>query len=184
MRDFNFFEPYIYSKKAKSTGKTLTIFLVIVLLGAVGGFYFWNMQTINSLEADISELDDEIAVFNEKGVMEKKNALEEEKASLEERVGAIVLFEAANKSEYIITDELISDVVGLIPRDMYFESMEIGAGSISMSGFAYDRAIIAEYEYALRVSGYYDEMHVAVISEGEESERFTFNIHFVVKEVE
>jgi hypothetical protein len=67
---------------------------------------------------------------------------------------------------------------------MYFENMDIGAGLISMSGFAYDRAVIAEYEYALRASGNYDEMHVAVISEGEESERFIFNIHFVVKEVE
>ncbi|MCK5763345.1 MAG: hypothetical protein KAH05_04430, partial [Clostridiales bacterium] len=172
MRDFNFFEPYIYTRKTKNAGKNLTILFTIVLLGAIGGFYYWNMQTINSLEADIGRLDGEIAVFNEKGVMEKKNALEEEKSYLEERVGGITEFEAVNKSEYIITDELISDVVGLIPRDMYFESMDIGAGSISMSGFAYDRAVIAEYEYALRDSKHYDEMHVAVILEGEESDRF------------
>jgi hypothetical protein len=83
MRDFNFFEPYIYTRKAKNTGKTLNVLFIIILLGAIGGFYYWNMQTIDSLEADIGRLDGEIAVFNEKGVMEKKNALEEEKMSLE-----------------------------------------------------------------------------------------------------
>jgi len=144
------------------------------------------MQTINSLETDIDKLDGEIAVFNEKGVIKKRNALKEENTSLEERLSAAEVFENTNENTFVITDELISDIVGLIPRDLYLRTMSISGNNIVMAGFAYDRAIVAEYEYALRASNRYEGMHVNVIqeSEDEETSRYTFTIVYETKGVE
>ncbi|MBN2259629.1 MAG: PilN domain-containing protein [Clostridiales bacterium] len=186
MRDFNFFEPYLYTVKARDTKKTLSIILTIVIFGSIAGFYYFNILRINSYHAHLEELDAQIEVFTEKGVMSKKNELVSEKNSLDEKLLAVADFESAINSTYLITDELIPDFVGFIPRELYLETMDISGGSISLSGFAYDRAIVAEYEYALRQSNHYEKMFVDVISEDDEQgvERFTFNLNFDIKGVE
>jgi Tfp pilus assembly protein PilN len=185
MHDFNFFEPYLYSVNKEGPKRILSILLIVVLIGGLGGFYYYNTIRMSSIQNNLDQLNVEILGYQEKGVLERKNILQEEKAALEAKILAAGTFEASNQLNYQITDELISDVVGLIPRDLYLDNASIADNSISMSGFAYDRAVVAEYEFALRNSGNYENMFVSVIFETDEAEteRFTFNLTFNIKAV-
>ncbi len=184
MHDFNFFEPYLYSVNKEGGKKNLLILLTVLLLAAIGGFYYFNMTRISSIQENLDQLDAEIIGYPVKDVIVKKNALLEEKITLEEKLLAADTFEVSNQLNYQITDELISDVVGLIPRDLYLENIKIQSNSISMDGFAYDRAVVAEYEFALRDAGNYENMFVSIISETDDAgtERFTFDLEFNIKE--
>lgn len=184
MHDFNFFEPYLYSVNKEGGKKSVLILLTILLLAAIGGFYYFNMTRINSIQENLDQLDAEIIGYPVKDVIMKKNILQEEKITLEAKLLATDTFEANNQLEYQITDELISDVVGLIPRDLYLSNIELKSNSISMDGFAYDRAVVAEYEFALRNAGNYENMFVSIISgtDGAGTERFTFDLEFNIKE--
>jgi type IV pilus assembly protein PilN len=152
MNDFNFFEPYVYTK----TNIFKVRYFVILLLIAMTAVYYFNFSEITRLTSENNKLIDDIQVISENGYLTELEVLQVQNDSLKNRINFTVNFEEFISDTYVINNNLFIDLTSRIPEEMYFESWSLTNDSITMEGIAFERTVIAEFEANLRDAGYKD----------------------------
>jgi hypothetical protein len=138
-------------------------------------------MVLNDLNTTNVELLDDLKTLEENNYLIKEKELIEIGKDLDNRVLAVASFDIYMDSFYVIDNDLITHLSSLIPDEMYFSSWDFSGNIINMSGYSYDRSVIAEYESKLRDAGY-NNIFIGSIIESTETgiSQYQFTIYLMV----
>lgn len=178
---FNFFQPYI-----KEPEKTNVKRLAVLSLATVIGFYlvfypaYLYMQT-KSLKNEIASLQQVIESPENLQRVQVIEGKEEHLQTLLMRQEFLHELDLELQSKEKIDDVLFRNLHLTVPDGVYFNTVTLDNQQINISGHAIDRMVIAQMEYNLRQSAYFDQVFVSDIVEAEG--QCTFSVTFAMKDV-
>jgi Tfp pilus assembly protein PilN len=178
MRDYNFFSPYIYSKKKLSLKKFLWPLFWIILIAAISGTWFYFDQQINDLQEEYDSHQKVLDSSDYKNTMNEVTLLREKLAYLNALESDTVFFEAIMKNFYKVTDDLMLKILNAVPQNIVFNDYTITEGGIDISADTTDYPSIAEFEKNLRILDIFDTILVSQISD---SEALELGYHFEIQ---
>lgn len=177
MKDYNFFSDYVFVKSTFNVKKMIVPFVFVVVFGIIGGAYYFmsNMESDLQTEYDLKQ---RIIDSDEyKKVLEDVLILREEVANLRLVDEEVYLFELLMRYSYPVTDDLVSTILLITPRNVAFESYTITETFIEIIAITTDYSYVAEMESNLRNLNVFNKIFVANISnESEDEYRFSILI--------
>lgn len=150
MRRINFFSPYIAVRRTQGNKSTIFSVAAAFVLVAVMAFYGYNAYSISKMN---DEMETMTAFMNDPVNIEKVNKCLE----AERKLGALKLYSAnidlINNyvgSKAFLNSRLLAKLDSTLPKDVFLQGSNVGAGSLQLQGIAGARTSIAEYQYNLK----------------------------------
>lgn len=178
MKDFNFFLPYIESKKMKKS-LFYSIIVSVSLISILVIFYAINIFRISTLNKSISTIN---AQINSPEIVKQTKRLDEAKKKYDLMKQYYDIVDNANGgllSSNTVTTELISDLASTLPSNVYFSNMSIASNDINIQGTASTRIEIAELEHNIKALKTIDNVSISVISGGNKGEAAASNGSYI-----
>jgi hypothetical protein len=142
----------------------------------VAGYFYMDEQLTN-LSDDVASKNQIIQSNEYKQTMENIALLRSDIDSLKEVQLEAEAFKMLMTLKFPVSDDLMSDILGSIPRNVNFNSYSISSSGVQILGTSMDYTYIAELEYNLNALGIFENVFVNVISSDEE-EGFSFSLSF------
>lgn len=179
MRDFNFFEVYNGKKMNDQQAKLATALTFFVAFLFV--FPFVNLFIIHRAEQKVASVS---ALATASSTNEQKMDIEMKKAKIEELKAKYVQIKQAASEIKIrdnINDFLIYTIRDAMPDDLYFQSIVCEGPKVQIQGVAQNPLAIANFQFNLNNTPYFDVIYIPNITE--EIEGYTFEMNFSIKDV-
>ncbi|GLC31403.1 PilN domain-containing protein [Clostridium omnivorum] len=184
MRDFNFFSPYIESKKRFKNN----YFLIIVLFSIVGlymmgttGWYLYNNIT---LKKEIRSINAEL---NDSKLIEKYKKAEttNSKYNLTSKYSdsAAALIKSFQKKD-IVNTASINEVLSCMPQDVFLASINMNESSIQLQCTSKSIVTAAEFEHNLIKLNKFKEVSIGSIAGDSTKLNYGFSINCTLKGVD
>ncbi|WMJ80841.1 PilN domain-containing protein [Clostridium sp. MB40-C1] len=181
MNDFNFFEPFFEEKKKLNLKFIYVIISISFIVLIISGAYLYTVFKVNSLENKIAK-QKEILVSKELKGVSQKLSVKQKKLNLLNNYYNIVekVDKSADKEDKIDTN-FIKNISNEVPQKVTFQVMNI-SDTVNIQGSSQDRNSIGEFEFNLKKTDIFKEVHIANIIAKEEGAGYTFNIICSFKE--
>jgi Tfp pilus assembly protein PilN len=178
MRDYNFFSPYIATKRSyKEDLKAFYISAFVILAVSAVLYYGWNFYRIYNMEKEIAGMDSYLA---SEQIMKGVRTYEETKQRLKMLKDYQVIIEDVNKridSRDIIKRELMEKISSYLPLAVELHVVSVSADVLQLQGRSGSRTAVAEFVYNLKKTEAFQSVYVANISsENETGASFVFTI--------
>jgi type IV pilus assembly protein PilN len=184
MRDFNFFSPYLESKKKFKNN----YFFIIVLCSALGlyilgttGWYVFNNIV---LKRDIRSIN---AQLNDTKLIEqyKKAEADNTKYNLMNKYsdGAAELVKNFQKKD-IVSTASINEILSCMPQDVFLASINMSEGSIQLQCTSKSIVTAAEFEHNLIKLDKFKEVSISAINGDAAKMNYGFSINCTLKGVD
>ncbi|GAA0179244.1 hypothetical protein SH2C18_21490 [Clostridium sediminicola] len=179
MKDFNFFDYLLKEKKKRNIKVINIVILVSVICTVMLVAYLINFGIIKKLNSEIAK--NEVAIKS-KNYGETQNAISEKEKMLKvineysEIVGGINSL--IINSDRINKDLLLS-INKTIPQNIILNYISLNSTYIFLEGISTSRQGIAEFEYNLKNTGLFSDIHINNISS--EGSSFVFDIEAELK---
>ena len=184
MRDFNFFSPYIETKKASNKKYLYAGVIAISVTLVVAGFTGITFYKANHLKKEIVGLK---AYLNSKEVIEKRKAVEEKKRKIKVMNKYYTIVEEINvnlDNADVISSNLMENISSTVPTNIAIRSMSLTSEDIQIQGISNSRVSVAEFEHNLKLLDRLKKVYVSTINkESEESSNYIFAIRCAFKDV-
>lgn len=182
MRDLNFFDTYINSKKLK-IDKQRIYYIVLICGTSLFIFYsLFNQVRIGLISKEVDRLksviEDERIKLKIKEIEEKKEELNQLTNSLKD----IKLFNYYIDENSMIDDILLEKITSSIPEEIFFTSISMDIERIQIIGKAKDKPSISSLIKNLETIESFESLFVSSISKEEQFLKFILNIQ--LKDVE
>ncbi len=182
MRDLNFFDTYINSKKFK-IDKQRIYYIVLICGTSLFIFYsLFNQVRIGLISKEVDRLksviEDERIKLKIKEIEEKKEELNQLTNSLKD----IKLFNYYIDENSMIDDILLEKITSSIPEEIFFTSISMDIERIQIIGKAKDKPSISSLIKNLETIESFESLFVSSISKEEQFLKFILNIQ--LKDVE
>ena len=182
MRDLNFFDTYINSKKFK-IDKQRIYYIVLICGTSLFIFYsLFNQVRIGLISKEVDRLksviEDERIKLKIKEIEEKKEELNQLTNSLKD----IKLFNYYIDENSMIDDILLEKITSSIPEEIFFTSISMDIERIQIIGKAKDKPSISSLIKNLETIESFESLFVSSISKEEQFFKFILNIQ--LKDVE
>lgn len=186
MKDYNFFEEYVFKSNKAYLGRLVIPFVFMIIFGSVIGLFVYNLSVINDLNTQHEE---NYALINSTKYINTMAELEETKAELAlmQAIQAETdVFKLMIASDYVVTEEITEMIVDSIPRNVAFNTYSITSSGVDISGIATDYSYVAELERNLRNLNRFSNIFVSTISvqdgdeEADEVELVSFSINLSI----
>ena len=179
MRDFNFFEPFEKKQKRRKGLRISYPLVLILVLLAAAIWPAWNFYQIQQLDREIQHHRDILVNDSRYPLFEVASEKERE---LEEAQATLLSLE--DSAELIFDKEVIDElllfaIASAMPLDTSLTSMNISNRNVQLSGIADSKPAIAEFEYNIRQTGYFESIFVPSITES--GDMWQFSMSFMVK---
>ncbi|RKD34589.1 PilN domain-containing protein [Thermohalobacter berrensis] len=175
MNDINFFLPYIESSRRSRNRLIYYVTVTFLLITILIGIYLTNFFRIAKLKKEINRIEEYI---NSEKVKEKIAEVNERKRKIElmkKYTDILIEVNGSIDKKDVITSSLFFDISSLLPKDMFFQAINLSSEEIIIQGYSQKRISIAEYEHNLKGLNYLKYVHVLNISEQDEG-IYTFTI--------
>ena len=176
MSKLNFFTPYL-EKQEKSQAlfrRFSTIGILIFALSLVaGGGIFINSYMIKQ---DIQSLQETLA---QPDMIQKRAEMDSIKTRV--RVGGSYLQEVKVIKERIqavsvLKIELMDNISSALPSDVVMQTMELSVNDLRLTANSRTRDSIAEFEYNIKKTGLYGNVHINAIARAQGAAAYTFDL--------
>lgn len=181
MRDFNFFQEKSVKEQQDIKQRYILLSVVIAFIALFGGLAIRNLVIEISLEKKINSYESFINFQDTKKKTEEYNGLSKKRDILIKYDAAVTTLDKNLLAVDNINRELIDKMVSAMPKKIYFKDISFEAKLININGTSADRAAIAEFEYNLKKSNIFEDVHVENIKSGENGE-FTFSLTCSLKD--
>jgi Tfp pilus assembly protein PilN len=185
MKDFNFFVPYVGSRKGFKKEYIYAVVLSIALVLFITGTYVFNYLNINKLNSEIEDLQRNLTL---KENVVKLQEIENEEKKLElmkQYYGIVVNISNGINNKDFVGSKVIDKINSCIPEGVNFKVMTLDASGVQLEAEGKDREAIAVFERTLRNLDIVKEVHIASInSSSTENENFTFSVNCTLKDVD
>lgn len=180
MTDYNFFEGYQVKKAPRSTSATLlNMLLMIVLLGTVGIISF-NYYTINEQQKELNRVKSEIDTLKQTEEVIRISEKQMLKDALDRIITSMRAAGEDINQQSIINENLLISLSDSLPSDVKFGKLSVAENSILISGYAAERAAIAEFEYNLNQLQLFDSIFVSEIFRKEGFDTYEFEMTLMI----
>lgn len=180
-RDFNFFSPYI---EVKRTNKIHRLYLLVsagLLIVVSAGFIIWNLYSINSLKADISEKE---KFLNSPEVRKSLLEYEELEARIDELgkyfKGISLIHNEINRTDFVKAS-ILDNIAKAIPSEVFLQSVTANDSGVSLVCTSANITAVAAFERNLKQTGNFEAVNVASIKN--QDSYYTSTIKIKMKEV-
>ena len=180
MKDFNFFEPYLHiakkkTKEAKKKSPVKLILKVIALIVIIGSpiFVFGSIFLANKAIDEMNEIINSPEMQEALTRVDQKRVYASELQTLQKDL--IQIHKKLLESDIIRKEHLLA-VLSSIPENVNIDMVDLSSEECTISGSAYSRDAIAEFEYNLRKSKRFEGLLLENITGN--TDPFTFNIQF------
>ena len=182
MKDFNFFEPYL-DKKEISNYNILILYAVIsiTILGLIT-YPLINVFRITFLKKNIATMKTSLEssdLYKQLNIVEQRK---EEITKMEEQLSLIKDIDKVIESRNVINDLLLNKITNKVPKDVFFESLNLSSNQIQIQGSATNNLAIAQFENNLKSDKYFKDIYIPSISLNEGL--YNFSISFALKTTE
>jgi Tfp pilus assembly protein PilN len=180
-RDFNFFSPYI---EVKRTNKAHRLYLLLsggLLFVVFAGFIIWNLYTINSLRADISEKE---KFLDSPQVKKSLMEYEELRARIDELgkyyKGISLIHDEINRRDFV-KSSILDNIAKAIPSQVFLQNVAADVTGVSLVCTSSNIEAVAAFERNLKQAGNFETVNVA--STKKQDNYYTSTIKIKIKEV-
>lgn len=184
MKDFNFFSPYLESKKKFQSN----YFFIIILCSILGvyilgtsGWYFYNNITLKKEMRSIN------AQLNDSKLIEqyKKAEADNTKYNLMSKYseGASVLVKNYEKKD-IVSTASINDILSCMPQDVFLASINMSESSIQLQCTSKSIVTAAEFQHNLIKLDKFKEVTISAINGDAAKSNYGFSINCTLKGVD
>lgn len=181
MKDFNFFEPYLFKSRKMNTKR-----LVTFVFSSILSFIIVIYPLIKSSE--IKKLQEEIYAINQAiespDRISKFRIIEANRMQLNKLKGELEFFKKLQTKmlkEDKISHTLIQSIIEDVPKGIYFDTLTIKDDYIEIQSIATYKASIAQMERNLRNNIAFEEIFISSIIDN--NGYYAFTITFKVKDV-
>ena len=164
MKDYNFFEDYVFKSNRIYLKYLALPFVFIILIGALLSVYFYNSYSFNKLTEKHDEYN---ALINSQAYINTMSELENirnEITLLRNMEIETDIFRNYIITDYIVTEEITEMILNSIPRNLVFSSYAISKSGVVIDGFASNYSYIAEFENNLRGLNRFENIFVEHIT--------------------
>lgn len=181
MKDINLFSYYVNNKKIhKKKFFYISIIsgIIFVLLTSIT---LVNMYKIKSLKKEIQMLED---YLESEDVKEKLAEIEERNNKfkiMKQYYDTLVEINKKLNEQDIINTNFLEKIASTLPKNVYFNVMNVSLDNLQIQGIADSRISIAELQHNLRKLGLFSEVVVLNINEEKGQNRFVFSLKCVLK---
>mgnify|MGYP001214350123 CR=1 FL=1 len=182
MRDLNFFDTYINSKKFKIDKQRI---YYIVLICGTSLFIFYSLFNQVRIGLISKEVDRLKSVIEDERIKSKIKEIEEKKEELNQLTNSlkdIKLFNYYIDENSMIDDILLEKITSSIPEEIFFTSISMDIERIQIIGKAKDKPSISSLIKNLETIESFESLFVSSISKEEQFLKFILNIQ--LKDVE
>lgn len=196
MQDFNFFSSFLLEQKKEKKKNSLNMYSIIalIILLAILMSAAFNFIRLKQIQSTINDSD---AFLNDPDNLAKLEEVDQITAEITKIEGDFNVLSSLNgqiQNERSVIVNVLDFMNEQVTEDMYFEDLGISNRQISVVGMALTRLEVAQFEYNVRNSGYFDQIFVESISKQEREDidnvsvyasgRYTqrFNAFFVAKD--
>lgn len=182
MRDLNFFDTYINSKKLKIDKQRI---YYIVLICGTSLFIFYSLFNQVRIGLISKEVDRLKSVIEDERIKSKIKEIEEKKEELNQLTNSlkdIKLFNYYIDENSMIDDILLEKITSSIPEEIFFTSISMDIERIQIIGKAKDKPSISSLIKNLETIESFESLFVSSISKEEQFFKFILNIQ--LKDVE
>ncbi len=182
MKDFNFFSPYIKTKKESIKKYIYITGIILIFLTTVSGIYVYMDQKEKQLKQEIASME---KYLNLEEVLEKAKNMEDKKrrlALLEKYYKAIIDINTKIDKLDVIHSMLMEQISSTLPKDVVFNDIAIEGYNLKIQGNAQSRNSIAELEYNFKNLDIFKQVHVSIIDKDIQEEKIQEEIKEESKE--
>ncbi|GAU79405.1 PilN domain-containing protein [Fusibacter sp. 3D3] len=173
MPEFNFFKPFIPTKKPRNYKKLFLFVLILVFIIPIG-YYHWDMllqlnaaneksKEINAFLTDPSNLKTVEEVVRKQDMVDHYLLIRDQ----------LLNSKAQLNSEFQVAVYLLDLINDQIPNELFLTQMALDNGTLSIEGYCDSFDTIAQYAYNLRVTGMFRDVMIPVVTKEETFTYFT-----------
>lgn len=185
MNDFNFFSPYLATKKERdqkwifvTMGGIITCFIVVSLV--------WNTVNIFILKSKITTLNNSINDASIQEQLRTSEALAKKSESLKKLNTDLNEIYNYINSRSIIKQELMVNISGILPEGVALKTMTADGKTIQIQATSKSRTAIGEFQHNLKQKNEFKDVSISNINSdlAASDAQFTFSIKCVLKDVD
>lgn len=184
MRDINFFSYYQYKKQEKKDEKIYFYIAYGILTLVILVTLSINVSKIIFLDRDIKDYTEKLSVTEVQAQLREADEISGKIDVLNKyEIALSDIADSVTKSD-IVTDDLLNDICGAIPREVSFKDLKVEGYDVTINGITHARSAIGEFEHNLRKLSKIKDVQVAEIAKSNTvGEDYSFNMTCVLKEV-
>lgn len=184
MKDLNFFSGYNGDKEEKR-GFELYFYGAMGVLGAIIVLtVVISVVRIVMLDMSIKKYNNELNKPEFQAQLKEAEDINGKIAILSKYEGAISDVASSVKKDDIVTDNLLNDISGALPKEVSFKDFDINGYDVTIKGSSRTRAAIGEFEHNLSELPKAKKVQVNGISKSNAvGEDYTFEMTCVLKEI-
>ncbi len=179
MRDFNFFQPYLKSKKQLSQKQLITYSIVSITFIVVVSVPIINQVRINKIEEKAINVSTIMYSEDTMDEMQKIENRQDQIKELEKYYGFLKSVNNELKKIDKINDLFLQTITDRVPEDVFFESINISQNTVNIKAIAQNNIDIAEFEENLRNLSYFEDVFIPNISTNDNG--YLFTVSFEIK---
>lgn len=188
MRDYNFFQPYLFKGKGRGPGDDQFpyVLFILLLIIAVAALPAYNYYRLMELDAEVDQLSTSVLNDPNYGLLSEVSSAQGIVNTARANLATLQQIDTnLTKAEWI-KEPFLEALTGVFPRDVAMRNLTISPnGQVQITGEATNKPAIAELQLNLRNTGYFNNLHVTTISRAAEAgaQSFSFVLLAQVKGV-
>lgn len=179
MKDINFFLPYIDKKRLKFNNKFFLGMIFTVFFLSILGYGVFNHFKIKKLSENSNKLQE---IAENPKTLEKVKVISREEEDLNKfktELESIKDLKSSVDEKDFIDSVYINSIVSKKPKDLFFTSININTGNISITGASNNRLSVAELGQGLKDIENFKDIFISSVTREETVYNFDLEIDLI-----
>lgn len=185
MRDFNFFTPYLNTKKASEKRTSLVVLAALVAIAIVGTLV-WNSVNMVLINRRIKDLNTKINDPELQSQLKRSEDLAKKCYDLKSLNGDLNDVYKYIGSRSLVKTDLMAKINSTLPEGVSLKTLTVDGQNIQMQAMSKSRQAIGEFEHNLKDIDRVTDVYVSNINSdlATSDGQYNFSIKCTLKEVD
>ena len=183
MKDFNFFEELVVSRKKKTSSSTYILLSAILLFAVLGLISFYYIQEFSALRDEKVLLQSQLNDPNHKKAYEEAQSLQGQLAEMEKEKMDIEKVHDEVLDSRVISSLLLKEISLAKPDAVAIQAITFTRDGVNISGSSINYDLIAKFEHNLRGNERFDGQFIPTIQKLDD-EYYSFTLGFTFRQTE
>ena len=183
MKDFNFFDELVVSRKKKTSSSTYILLSAILLFAVLGLISFYYIQQFSALKDENAMLQSQLNDPNHKKAYEEAQSLQGQLAEMEKEKMDIEKVHDEVLASRVINSLLLKEISLAKPDAIAIQAITFTREGVNISGSSINYDLIAKFEHNLRGNERFDGQFIPTIQKLDD-EYYSFTLGFTFRQPE
>lgn len=173
MAEFNFFKPFIPTRKPRNYKKIVLFVIILAFIIPVGYYHGQMLVQLNATNDVVKDLNRFLEDPNNLKIVEEvvtKQDLVDHYLLIRDQ---LLSSKIQINSEFQVAAYLLDLINEQMPNELFLTKMSLDSGILSIEGYCDSFDTIAQYAYNLRVTGMFSEVMIPTVTKEETFTYFT-----------